>query len=63
MAGQARLRVRYGKIKSPWFDYLMVSPDEMADIVIGTGWYIHQIYTTEDMPAYTAIILKEGYIE
>jgi len=63
MAGQARLRVRYGKIKSPWFNYLMVSPAEMADILAGTGWYIHRLCTSEEIPAYTAILSKEGYAE
>jgi SAM-dependent methyltransferase len=63
MAGQTRLRVRYKKIKSPWFDYLMVSPDEMADILKGTGWYIHRLCAQEDNPAYTAVLFKEGYSE
>jgi hypothetical protein len=37
MAGQIRIRVRYQTIIGPWFDYLMVSPEEMAEIVAGTG--------------------------
>jgi predicted RNA methylase len=60
MAGEARLRVRYKKIKSPWFNYLMVSPEEMAGILQGTGWYIHKICGKEDDPAYTAVLFKEA---
>ena len=28
MPGQLRLRVRYRDLTGPWFDYLIVSPDE-----------------------------------
>ena len=38
MSGQLRVRVRYRTLIGPWFDYLIVSPDEMAEIVDGTGW-------------------------
>ena len=38
MPGQLRLRVRYRDLIGPWFDYLIVSPDEMATIVEGAQW-------------------------
>ena len=40
MPGQLRLRVRYRDLVGPWFEYLIVSPAEMADIVDGPGWQI-----------------------
>jgi hypothetical protein len=40
MGGQARIRVRYHKYTSPYFDYLMVSKDELGRIVRGSGWKI-----------------------
>jgi SAM-dependent methyltransferase len=43
MGGQIRMRVRYEKHATPWFDYLLVSPPEMQDIVRGTGWRIDEI--------------------
>ena len=43
MPGQLRLRVRYRDLTGPWFDYLIVSPDEMATIVEGTGWRIRRL--------------------
>jgi len=58
MAGQVRLRVRYRDLKGPWFDYLMVSPEEMTDIVAGTGWHITRLFESEDGP-YTAVIEKD----
>jgi SAM-dependent methyltransferase len=56
MAGQLRLRVRYRTYVSPWFDYLIVSEEEMADILIGTGW---QIRRTIGDDVYVAVIEKE----
>ena len=43
MAGQIRMRVRYRKIVGPWFDYLLVSPSEMSDVVAGTGWTVERL--------------------
>jgi SAM-dependent methyltransferase len=43
MPGQLRLRVRYRDLTGPWFDYLIVSPDEMATILEGTQWRIHRL--------------------
>src|SRR2546423_13547329 len=40
MAGQIRMRERYLVHRSEWFDYLMVSRDEMAEIAAGTGWRV-----------------------
>jgi SAM-dependent methyltransferase len=40
MAGQARLRVLYHHHATPYFDYLMVSREELRRIVHGTGWKI-----------------------
>ena len=58
MSGQLRLRVRYRHACSPWFDYLIVSPDELRDLLAGTGWHLTRTF---DGPAgvYSAIIEKE----
>jgi SAM-dependent methyltransferase len=58
MSGQLRLRVRYHKSKTPYFDYLIVSQDEMRDILKGTGWKAVRIFDTNRGP-YIAIIEKE----
>jgi SAM-dependent methyltransferase len=47
MSGQLRLRVRYRDLIGPWFEYLIVSADEMAEIVEGTGWQIHRFVQGE----------------
>ena len=46
MGGQIRMRVRYRKIKSPWFDYLFLSRDELVGLLEGTGWRLKEIIAT-----------------
>jgi SAM-dependent methyltransferase len=58
MAGQIRMRVRFRKSLSPWFDYLFVSRDEMRDIVNGTGWHV-ALTLDSDGPTYVAILEKD----
>lgn len=55
MAGQIRLRVRYGRYATPWFDYLFVSKHEMEDLLDGTGWKVLR-YVQSDGPTYCAVI-------
>jgi len=55
MPGQLRIRARYKKYSTPWFDYLMVSKTEMEKIVDGTGWRISQLVDS-DSSCYIAII-------
>ncbi len=59
MPGEVRIRVRYRTYATPWFDYLMVSKEEMAGILEDTGWGITGILAS-DTPAYVAIIEKRG---
>jgi len=57
MPGQVRIRIRYGTYVTGWFDYLLVSPSEMADVLDGTGWAIERVLKS-DGPAYIAVIRK-----
>jgi SAM-dependent methyltransferase len=59
MSGQIRLRVLYRKLRTPWIDYLMVSREEMKDILSGTGWKVQKFFDS-DNSMYTAVIRKEG---
>lgn len=57
MSGQIRLRIRYKHFVTPWFDYLMVSPEELDEILDGTGWRVAQRYQAAGARrAYTAVI-------
>ena len=58
MPGQWRTRVRYKKYTTPWFDFLLVSKEEMKRIVSGTGWKINRFLESKS-PRYVAILEKE----
>ena len=58
MSGQVRIRVRYGKLATPWWDLLLVSKDEMKDLLRGTGWFV-QRFLDSNGPGYIAVIRKE----
>lgn len=57
MAGQIRLRVRYGRLCTPWFDYLMVSKRELQSLLQGTGWEAER-YLDSKAGMYVAVIRK-----
>jgi hypothetical protein len=54
MPGQLPLRVRYRRYASPWFDYLIVSPEELESLIDGTGWRVGRIIEGE--PLYVAVL-------
>ncbi len=58
MGGQVRIRVRYKKYVTPWFDYLLVSKNEMTDILKGTGWRIKRHFPST-WASYIVVIGKE----
>jgi len=43
MAGHLRIRIRHQAYATPWFDYLLVSPEEMAELAEGTGWELRRV--------------------
>lgn len=57
MAGQVKIRINFQNYVSGWFDYLMVSKQEMAEILNGTGWKIKQFIDSETSK-YVGIIEK-----
>jgi SAM-dependent methyltransferase len=56
MAGQLRIRVRYQKYATPWFDYLVVSSKEMGTLLRGAGWAVERFLP--GTPTYIAVIGK-----
>jgi SAM-dependent methyltransferase len=56
MSGQIRIRVRYRHHATPWFDYLMVSQEELQGLLDGTGWRLERALESDD--TYVAIIDK-----
>jgi len=57
MAGQLRIRIRFQAYLTPWFDYLLVSPAEMKEILDGTGWALDRV-VEDKSPCYVGVIRK-----
>jgi SAM-dependent methyltransferase len=58
MPGQLKIRVRYRNYVTPWFEYLLVSKQQMRNILKDTGWRLTRTFTSKG-PAYIALIEKE----
>jgi SAM-dependent methyltransferase len=58
MAGQLRIRIRHRSYTTPWFDYLIVSPEEMDQLLAGSGWHIARLIEG-DGDVYAAVIEKD----
>ena len=55
IGGQLRLRLRYRRLATEWFDYLNCSPEELAKLLAGTGWRLKSV-DQEDRPYYLAVM-------
>ena len=58
MPGQLRIRIRFRNYVGDWFDYLLVSKQEMKEILKDTGWKVKKFIGAGDR-MYSAIIEKE----
>jgi SAM-dependent methyltransferase len=55
LGGQLRLRLRYRELGTPWFDYLVCSVAELAELVRGTPWRLADV-DDADAPYYLATL-------
>ncbi|MBO0729731.1 MAG: class I SAM-dependent methyltransferase [Acidimicrobiaceae bacterium] len=56
MAGQLRIRIRHLQYATPWFDYLLASPAEMAELAMAGGWRLER--TIGAGPYYVGVLAK-----
>src|SRR3989338_7103649 len=59
MPGQIKIRIRFKNYIGNWFDYLLVSENELNHILQNTGWIITKIISSGDS-FYLAIIGKSN---
>ncbi|MCW4049998.1 MAG: hypothetical protein NWE89_09720 [Candidatus Bathyarchaeota archaeon] len=59
MGGQLRIRVRYRQYATDWFDYLLVSKEEMKGLLQGSGWKVSK-FIDSDISEYIAILEKQS---
>ena len=53
MAGQLTIRVRYQRLATDWFDYLVLSPGELTDLAGSAGWRVTDLWPG---PLYAAVL-------
>ena len=59
LGGQLRLRLRYRELATDWFDYLVCTPDELAELVHGSPWRLVDV-DSADAPYYLATLRLAG---
>lgn len=59
MAGQTRIRIRYKKYVTSWIEFLLVSPEEMEELVVDTDWHVKELLQEDNCSRYFAILSKE----
>jgi len=57
MPGRIRMRLRYQVHRTDWFDYLLLSPSELHELVAPTSWRVTEILES-DGPTYVAVLTK-----
>jgi SAM-dependent methyltransferase len=58
MTGQLRLRHRVGLYRGRWFDYLLVSPDEMRALAGAGGWEVERLVEDAGNDYYVGVLRK-----
>ncbi|WP_305788615.1 class I SAM-dependent methyltransferase [Symbioplanes lichenis] len=55
LGGQLRLRLRYRRLATDWFDYLNCSVPELEGLLEGTAWRLKSV-DLQDRPYYVAVM-------
>ena len=58
MPGQVRIRVRWESLATDWFDYLLMSLGELAELAEPAGWTIEEHYG--EPPTHVAVLRYQG---
>lgn len=58
MSGQLRLRNRHGLYVGRWFEYLIVSPEEMDSLAKSGGWQVDSLITDDRDDYYVGVLRK-----
>ena len=56
MPGQVRVRTRYRRWVTPWFEWLFVSRSEMRAVVRDTGWHMVDVFGSTPGEPYVAVL-------
>lgn len=47
LPGRLKIRVRYERYATPWFEYLLLAPDTLADLVSDSAWTLTDTYVDD----------------
>lgn len=56
LAGQLRLRIRHLQLVTPWWDYLLCTPEELEPIVAPTAWQLTDAFPAGSQGQWTAVL-------
>jgi hypothetical protein len=56
LGGEVRIRVRYQRLSTPWFAFLLASREELAQVASNAGW---SLLETSPGPNYYALLRPE----
>lgn len=59
LPGAIRMRVRYKRYATPWYDYLFAGPETMRELVAPTEWRVSETIERENTLNYVGILGKE----
>ena len=60
MPGQVKLRFMYRGAVGDWFDLLMVTPTEMAELAEKTGWRVSETFGAPDAGYLRVYVLRKA---
>lgn len=58
LPGAIRMRVRYKRYATPWYDYLFAGPETMRELVSPTEWRVSETIESENSLDYVGILEK-----
>ena len=57
VSGQSRIRIRYRKYATPFFDFFRIAPEELEALLEGAGWRMNEVLH-QDGESYVAVVDK-----
>jgi SAM-dependent methyltransferase len=59
LSGQSRIRIRYKRLATPYFDFFRITPDELRTLIEGTGWILSDVLRGPDT-LFVAVLERQG---
>ena len=60
LPGQMTIRVRHRELATPWFDYLLCSPEELGALIVGSPWAVTAVERADRVNYLAVLTLQPG---